>query len=171
MSTLNSGQYLDGCSTNIFRILAYFDIEVCQTELRDFCKTRPKDVQELVNGQYMATDPSGEWIFSVTGDENWKDNVIETDFSLGVSGGYDQLAILVRAGGTSTLGLAFLIRPSHGEETQWGVWQERDWAILAIADWERARPGESGHVRIEVKEATFTASVDRRVNSTHYHRQ
>lgn len=106
----------------------------------------------MVNGQYTSTGSRFEWVYSVVGDPNWRDYVIETDYSLG-GDSYAQIAILVRAGGTSGLGLSF--QANAAWDSRWCIWREGEWSTLAVGE----EIGESGHIRIEVKGDIFTASV------------
>ena len=106
----------------------------------------------MVNGQYTATGSDSEWVYSVVGDPNWQDYVIETDYSIE---GYDKVAILVRAGGTSALGLSFRLRWG---EVSWLIWQEGDWSTLASGELKHSTG--SGRMRIEVRGSTFTGSID-----------
>jgi len=106
----------------------------------------------MVNGQYTATGFKSAWAYSLVGDLNWQDYVVEADYSLRDS--YTHVAILVRAGGASGLGLSFEV--SRAFDNRWRVWQEGEWSTLATGEKSNA----SGHIRVEVRGSTFTGSVD-----------
>lgn len=111
----------------------------------------------MVNGQYTSTGSRYEWVYSVVGDPNWKDYVIETDYFIptgGVGFHHSKVAVLVRAGGANVFGLSFRI-DSDVNMCYWDIWQEGEWSAMASQEC----PGESGHLRIEVRGSTFIAST------------
>jgi len=106
----------------------------------------------MVNGRYTATAYAHKWAYSIVGDPNWQDYVIETDYLIP---GNDEAAILVRVSDASRLGLAFVV-DAGGSWSCWRIWQDGEWSNLAIGE----APGASGHIRIEVRGSTFTAYVN-----------
>jgi len=109
----------------------------------------------MINGWYTATGSNNEWVYSVVGDPNWRDYVVEADYSFG-GVLYPALAILVRASGTTGLGLSFQIVGHPSYDIRWCAWKDGGWSPIAYGP----LPGNSGHIRVEVRGSTFTASID-----------
>lgn len=106
----------------------------------------------MVDGEYTATGSPMKWVYSVVGDPSWQDYVVEADYSLRDS--YMYVAVLVRAGEKSGLGLSFEVSQSF--DNRWRIWQEGEWSTLATGQGS----GESGHIRVEVRGSAFAGSVD-----------
>lgn len=107
----------------------------------------------VINGSYTETGETNFlWSYSLVGDTNWQDYTVDVDYSLekDTEAG---VAVLVRAGGPSELGLAFILNNSGAS---WRIWQDGQWVKLATSDNREVQ----GHVRVEVKGSTFTGSAN-----------
>lgn len=115
-------------------------------------------------GKYTAT--TGTFRFSMAGDTNWQDYVIDADFFNAQDGG-----LLVRAQDQDNC-IALIVRPASNE-IGWNVRKGGSWGAtgLEVATLGH-EPGEELHVKVEVAGSEFKAYVNgvlkTTLNSTEY---
>ncbi|MGA7193994.1 MAG: helix-turn-helix transcriptional regulator [Anaerolineales bacterium] len=108
----------------------------------------------VINGRYTETgETTFLWSYSLVGDPNWQDYTVDVDYSLELDNAAG-LAVLVRAGGQSNLGLAFVI---NNYEASWRIWQNGQWQKLVTST---GGPSMQGHIKVQVQGSTFTASAN-----------
>ena len=103
-------------------------------------------------GKYTAT--TGTFRFSMAGDTNWQDYVIDADFFNAQDGG-----LLVRAQDQDNC-IALIVRPASNE-IGWNVRKGGSWGAtgLEIATLGH-EPGEELHVKVEVAGSEFKAYIN-----------
>lgn len=116
--------------------------------------TTSKGVWRTINGKYTVTGETNfDWAYSLIGDPNWQDYVVEVDYSL-ENDIYAGAAVIIRAGGPNNLTLAFAI--TNPGLASWRTWQDGRWQKLVTSE---NYPNTQGRIIIEVKGSTFTASA------------
>jgi DNA-binding CsgD family transcriptional regulator len=108
----------------------------------------------VINGRYTETgETTFQWSYSLVGDPNWRDYTVDVDYSLELDNAAG-LAVIVRAGGQSNLGLAFVIDNYYAS---WRIWQDGQWQKLVTSN---GGPSMQGHIKLQVQGSTFTATAN-----------